>query len=688
MSSSGSRRRRSLLLAIALLAAGIGIGAHSLGALDWLERGTVDVRFSLRAEHRAPTDVVVVGIDNASLSDLPRYPFSRVLHARVIERLHAAGARLIVYDVSFDRPTSPRADNALLEAAAKARPIVFATSLISRDGQTEVLGGDANLRAVGDQAAAADLVPDRDGVIRHTLDQVNGLPTVAAAVAQQLGRPKTTASRLRDGWVDFPGPPGAVRSLSFSRVLNGRFDKATVRGKVVVVGATASVLQDLHSTAVGSPMSGPEVQADAISTALADSPLRSPAEDVTLLLIVLLGSIAPLAGLRFGAFGAALVGAGALALWSLGAQLAFDSGTVLDYADSALALALGVGGTVMVSLWSERREHLRLRELFAADAGAMVEQVLRPAGPRPLEPTAIIAGYRIEEVVGRGGMGVVYRARELALERPVAVKLIAPERLHDPVLRERFKAESRVAASIEHANVIPVYEAGEDDGLLFIAMRLVDGVDLSELLAEQGALSPLRSLSLTTQLAGALDAAHARGLVHRDVKPANVLITLDEPEHLYLTDFGVATHAGVSSGMTQGGQWVGTLDYLAPEQIQGDAVDARADIYALAGVLHQCLTAQTPFPREGVSAQLWAHINATPPSPSRMTPDLPNAVDAVIARGMAKDPGARFATAGELANAFARALGVPSPARIRERREDPPERTGRASLSARTIVSQ
>ncbi len=676
------------MLTIALLATGAGVGAYSLGGLDWLERGTVDVRFSLRAEHRPPADVVIVGIDNASLGDLPRYPFSRVLHARVIEHLHAAGARLIVYDISFDRPTTPRADSALLDAAEKGRPIVFATSLISPNGETEVLGGDANLRGLGDRAAAADLVPDRDGVIRHALDQVNGLPTVAAAVARQLGRRQANASQLKHGWIDFPGPPATVRSISFSRVLNGNFNHAMVRGKVVLVGATASVLQDLHSTAVGSPMSGPEVQADAISTALADSPLRSPAEAVTLLLIVLLGSIAPLAGLRLGAFGAALVGACVLALWSLAAQLAFDSGVVLDYADPLLALALGIGGTVMVSLWAERREHMRLRELFAADAGAMVEQVLRPAGPRPLEPTAIIAGYRIEEVVGRGGMGVVYRARELALERPVAVKLIAPERLHDPILRERFKTESRVAASIEHANVIPVYEAGEDDGLLFIAMRLVEGVDLSELLSDQRALSPLRAFSLMTQLAGALDAAHGRGLVHRDVKPANVLITLDEPEHLYLTDFGVAMHVGVNSGITEGGQWVGTLDYLAPEQIQGDAVDARADIYALTGVLHHCLTGQTPFPRESVSAQLWAHINAAPPAPARINPDLPHSLDAVIARGMAKDPSARFATAGELANALAQALGVPSSSRIRERREERSERTGPATPGARTIVSQ
>jgi len=688
MWSPGSRRRLTWLLVTALLATAAGVGSYAVGALDWLERGTVDVRFSLRGEQRQPAGIVLVGIDNASLGELPRYPFSRALHARAIEHLHGAGARLIVYDVSFDRPTTPRADNALFDAAEKAAPIVFATSLISHGGHTEVLGGDANLRSLGDRAAAADLVPDADGVIRHTLDQVDGLPTVASAVAQQLGRPEIDSARLRGGWIDFPGPPGTVRNLRFSRVLGDHFDHALVRGKVVIVGATASVLQDLHSTAVGSPMSGPEVQADAISTALAGSPLRSPSEGITLLLIALLASIVPLAGVRFGAFGAALTGAGVLALWSGAAQLTFDSGVVLDYADPLLALALGVGGTVMLELWAERREHMRLRGLFAADAGAMVEQVLSPAGPRPLEPTAIIAGYRIEEVVGRGGMGVVYRARELSLERSVAVKLIAPERYHDATLRERFKAESRVAASIEHANVIPVYEAGEDEGLLFIAMRLVDGIDLSELLSKHGALDPLRALSLITQLAGALDAAHVRGLVHRDVKPANVLVTLDEPEHLYLTDFGVAMHVGVDSGMTEVGQWVGTLDYLAPEQIEGEAVDARADIYALTGVMYQCLTGQTPFPREGVSAQLWAHINAAPPLPSRLKPDLPAALDALIAKGMDKDPHARFATAGELAHAFAGALGATVAPGLREDLEGKVGRTSSIGPSTPTIVSQ
>jgi serine/threonine protein kinase/CHASE2 domain-containing sensor protein len=649
-----------VLFAVALFATGVGFALHAGGLLSWLERGTVDARFSLRGRESPHPKVVVVGIDNTSLGDLPRYPFPRTLHARVLRNLHRAGAKLIVYDISFDRPTTSGADGALLEAAQHAAPVVFATSLISPSGKTQVLGGDSNLAAAGDEAAAADLLPDVDGVLRHLLDRASGLPSVAAAAAGRVRGRGAETHLARGKWIDFPGPPGTVHSLSFAQVLHGRFDPASVRGKVVVVGATAPVLQDLHSTSAGSPMSGPEVQADAISTVLRGFPLRTPADSVTVLLILFMALLVPFAGVRLGALGAGLVGTGTVVLWFVGTQLAFDSGVVLDFSDPLAALLGGTAGTVLVGLWADRRERLRLRQLFAADASTLVEQVLDQAAAKPLEPTAIVAGYRIEEVVGRGGMGVVYRATQLALERPVAIKLITPERSQDPTFRERFKTESRIAASIEHANIIPVYEAGDDDGLLFIAMRLVTGVDLAKLLSHQGPLVPARSLRAIVQLAGAVDAAHSRGLIHRDLKPANVLVTFDEPEHVYLTDFGVAKHVGTATGVTRADQWVGTLDYLAPEQIRGDPAGPSADIYALAGVLHFCLTGEVPFPRDSEAAKLWAQINAEPPSPSKLEESLPKAVDEVIARGMAKDPSDRFATGAALAEACARALGLTS----------------------------
>jgi serine/threonine protein kinase/CHASE2 domain-containing sensor protein len=651
-------RRALALLVVALLATGVGVAVHLSGALDWLGRSTVDARFSLRGAQSPPDDVVVVGIDNDSIGNLPRYPFSRRLHARAIENLHRAGARLIVYDVSFDRPTTAEADDALFEAARKGAPVVFATSLISPSGSTQVLGGDANLAKIGDRAAAADLPADGDGTLRHLLGQVNGLPTLALATAQRLHGIRTAEDLPRGAWIDYPGPPGTIHNISFAHVLDGHFDRSSVRGKVVVVGATASLLQDLHDTAAGSPMSGAEVQAAAISTALDGFPLRSGSAAVNLLLIGLLGLSVPALGLRLGAVGVVLAGVGLAVLWSLATQFAFDSGVVLDYVAPMAALLLATGATALLAAWSDSREHKRLRMLFAADARPLVEDILGRGERAPLAPTAIVAGYAIERVLGRGGMGVVYSASQLAIGRSVAIKLIAPERTEDPMFRERFKAESRIAASIEHANVIPVYEAGEDDGLLFIAMRLVDGIDLAELLRRSGPLHPARAARLVNQLAGALDAAHARRLVHRDVKPANALVTHDEPEHIYLTDFGVAKELGAGAAITQVDQWVGTLDYLAPEQIRGEAITPSVDIYALTGVLYHCLTGAVPYPRENEAAKLWAHINADPVRPSAVVPSLPESLDAVIARGMAKDPAARYENASGLARACQDALGI------------------------------
>jgi serine/threonine protein kinase/CHASE2 domain-containing sensor protein len=656
-----SRRRTLGLLVVAMIAVAAGLLVRAGGELDWLQRSTVDARFSLRGRVGRPADVVLVGIDNETLAKLHGFPFSRVFDARVLEDLHAAGARLVVFDVSFDHPTAHEAESlALFYAAERSGPVVFATTVISTTGGTVVLGGNANLASIGAQAAAAEFEPDGDGVIRHTLSNVNGLPSIAAAVAHKLGGHAASAGQLNGGWIDFSGPPGTLAQLSFVNVLHHRFNAHAVRGKVVVIGATAPVLQDVHMTSAGSPMSGPEVQAQAIATALGNFPLRSAPPTVAVLLVVLLALLVPAAALELGTLGASVVGVGSLCLWSLATQLAFDHGVVLDYSDPLAALVIGSGGALLLTLWSDSSERRRLRTLFAANAGTVVDQVLHPSGSRLLEPTAIIAGYRLEEVVGRGGMGVVYKATQVELERAVAIKLIASEHSADPSFRERFKLESRAAAAIDHANVIPVYEAGEDDSLLFIAMRLVDGVDLAQLLAHVGTLQPQRALRVIEQLAGALDAAHTRELVHRDVKPANVLLTIDEPEHVYLTDFGVAKNVGASAEVTRANQWIGTLDYLAPEQIQGKPVGAGVDIYALTGLLYHCLTGRTPYPRDNDAARLWAHVNAPPPRPSQELAGLAPAVDEVIARGMSKSPAERYPSAGELARAAAHALGLVS----------------------------
>ena len=272
-------------------------------------------------------------------------------------------------------------------------------------------------------------------------------------------------------------------------------------------------------------------------------------------------------------------------------------------------------------------------------------------------PGTTFAGYRLEALVGRGGMGVVYRATDLSLERPVALKLVAPELAEDERFRARFLREPRLAASLDHPNVIPIYEAGEHDGQLYLAMRFVEGSDLKSVLEREGRLRPERALDVLAQVAGALDAAHRRALVHRDVKPANVL--MGEEGHVYLTDFGITKQLGGES--TDTGRVVGTLDYLAPEQIRGDPVDGRTDVYALGCLLYECLSGAPPFRRATEAETMWAHMQEQPP---------PLKGHAALEPGAAK--GARQGPRGPLQDlrradrrrrAGARTTGTPAPAR-------------------------
>jgi protein kinase-like protein len=267
------------------------------------------------------------------------------------------------------------------------------------------------------------------------------------------------------------------------------------------------------------------------------------------------------------------------------------------------------------------------------------------------------AGYRIERRLGRGGMGILYLAVEPGLERRVALKLIAPEAAADEVFRRRFAEESKIAASIEHPNVVPIYAAGEEGGVPYIAMRYVAGSDLARRVAREGRLEPAKAAALIAQVGNGLDAIHAAGLVHRDVKPANVLLSGDEEaEHAYITDFGVARNVATNSGITQTGRFVGTLDYVAPEQISGGEVDARADIYALGCLLFKLLTGEVPYPKDGEAARLYAHLNDPPPAPSLYATKVPMALDDVVIRAMSKPPGDRYPSAGDLGRAAVAAI--------------------------------
>jgi class 3 adenylate cyclase len=282
-----------------------------------------------------------------------------------------------------------------------------------------------------------------------------------------------------------------------------------------------------------------------------------------------------------------------------------------------------------------------------------------------LEAGAQLGRYRIESLVGRGGMGAVYLATDTQLERRVALKVLSPDLTDDARFRDRFIAESRIAASLDHPNIVPLYEAGEIDGQLFIAMRYIDGHDLSGVIAERGALPIALAVRIVADIAAALDAAHAKGLVHRDVKPGNVLLAgSDEAPHVYLTDFGLTKRLGDAS-MSAAGQIVGSIGYVAPEQVEGRPVDARTDVYSLGCLAYEILAGVQPFRRDSEMAVLMAHVQDPPPSLLAMRPELPEALDAAIARAMAKDPAARFASAGAFAAALTEAVRPDSGATTR-----------------------
>src|SRR5215469_12911750 len=282
-------------------------------------------------------------------------------------------------------------------------------------------------------------------------------------------------------------------------------------------------------------------------------------------------------------------------------------------------------------------------------------------------PGARIAGYRLEEQIGQGGMAVVFRAHDERLDRTVALKILSPALAADEAFRQRFIRESRAAAAVDNPHIIPVVEAGEADGVLYIAMRYVRGGDVRSLVTRLGPLPPGRVAEMISQVSSALDAAHERGLVHRDVKPANMLLDAgggtSQPDHVYLSDFGLTKAALATGGLTGTGQFLGTLDYIAPEQIMGKLVDGRVDQYALAGAAYEMLGGAPPFRRDEGLAILWAQISATPPPVTNLRPELPEAVNGVLLKALAKAPADRYDSCLEFAAALRAACGIrPDPA--------------------------
>jgi CHASE2 domain-containing sensor protein len=429
------RKRLAALGVVALAACAVGIGARESGALAPLEREALKARFDVRGTEPV-SGLLVIGIDAKTFTDLnTRWPFRRSLHGRVVRRLHAAGARTIVYDVQFTEPTREREDLALYNAIGDAGGAILATSESDGRGHTRVLGGEENLRAINSRAAASDLRNDTSGAIASFPRRVGGLESIAVRTAERVTGHSPDAAGFSDGraWIDYRGPPGTIPTVSFSDVRDGRVPENRIRGKIVVVGATAPTLRDVHSTPVGGEqlMPGAEVQANAIWTALEGLPLRSAPPGLNLVILVLLALLPPLVRWRLplGAVGAAtvLAGAGFLA----GAQVAFESGTIVDVAAPLLALVLGAFGAIAWSEFAERR----VRHRVSRDNELLEQRVrARTADLADAERVGVAVEWRDAETgvhIERIGRLCERLAREVGMSIVEADLLRHASALHD-----------------------------------------------------------------------------------------------------------------------------------------------------------------------------------------------------------------------------------------------------------------
>ena len=384
---SRARLRVTMFLATATVLTGAVLACYAAEVFRGAELDSVDARFSIRGEQPPPGDVVVVAIDDVSFGELQqRWPFPRRLHARAIDRLREARAKVIAYDVQFTEPSDSEADdNQLIEAVDRAQGVILSTTEVGRGGSTSVLGGDDVVRSVGAVAASGQVPNDPGGVLRRMLHDDQGLHGLAVRAAESFrGRRITREAFEADGtaWVDYAGPPSTLKTVSFSRLVAGRVPAATLRGKVVVVGPAAPSLQDIHPTSASTDdlMAGVEIQANAVATALAGFPLAPVPGAVNVLLIVLMGAVAPLAALRLGHLRAVAVGLAVAVLFTVAVQLAFDAGAIVSFVYPLAALLLGVVGALAVSIAVGAFERERVRDLFARFVPeAVVDEVLAHA---------------------------------------------------------------------------------------------------------------------------------------------------------------------------------------------------------------------------------------------------------------------------------------------------------------------
>ena len=659
-----TRRRVLMLVAVGLLAAGLAGAMERVGFGKDLELETVDTRFRIRGPIEPRADVVLVQVDEHTLSTLRRrWPFRRAVQASLIDQIAAANPRAIAIDLQYTERTTVDDDNALITAIERADRVVLATTAVDDQGRTNVLGGDEVLNDIGARVGSALMPLDEDGAIRRAAYDIEGLESFAVVTAEVATNRQAEPFDESRTWIRFAGPPRTIRSYSYVDVLRDRLPPETLRNKIVVVGTSAVRLKDASTTATTdrSLMSGPEVQANAIATVLDGLPLTSPGGFARAAIIVLLAAIAPLTAVWLGRAGVAVAGVLAGIALLVGAQLLFGAGWVIPVVHPLAAAAIALAGALA---FARRRPAVVARPATAPPPA--LEPVPAPA-PEPVAAVHAdaatladeIAGFKLEEMIGRGGMGVVYRAVQPGLDRNVAVKVIAPAHAADPRYRERFEREARLAAALDHPNIVPVYAAGDDHGQLYLVMRYIDGVNLAERL-RAGPLPLASAVEIVAQVASALDTAHVRGVVHRDVKPANILLVEREgaPPFAFLTDFGITRDLGATTGMTRAGAFLGSVDYAAPEQATG--AGAAADIYALGCTAYECLTRQPPFGIGRLDEEvLWAHAHEAPPPPSTLTPGLPREADDAVLRAMAKDPDERWSTCTAFARHLASALATP-----------------------------
>ena len=387
----GERRKVVALLAVAALAVGLGVLAYATHLLRGTELQTINARFSIRGAQPPPSDIVLVEIDNATFQTLTRlrlhseFPFPRRYDARVVDRLRRAGARTIALDLEFSHPTDERDDLALFEALRRARgKTVLAATEVGQGGNTEVMGGPERLREIGARAAEARLTVDPDGSVRRFAYSYNKLPSFAVVSAERATRRPIPASLFEGGTlpIDYVGPPGTIRSISYSKVLLGRFPRGLFNGKIVVVGASAPILQDVHTTATSgsSEMPGPEIWANAIDSLLRGVPLRNAPGWVDVALIALLGLVVPLGSLRVRPLRSLLSALALAVLFAIAVQIAFDRGLIVSFVYPLLALALGTLGTLAVLYMGEAIERERVRDVFSRFVPAdVVDEVLASA---------------------------------------------------------------------------------------------------------------------------------------------------------------------------------------------------------------------------------------------------------------------------------------------------------------------